>query len=734
MQVNTQELKKLYSSDFQLYLEEEWAVTWRTNYLRDLTRAKSASREEWLTPTFQEFLWNQNSVANIGPGRSVTVTSAYEDTELAELLYDLKNEPRPTTLIERGKRLQNAYKAVLSAVWQKHNERRPRARIIRLLAMLYPDDMTCLMDEGRINSVHGLIQAADPVTDFMARHASVRERIVEAIGAPDSDAANVGQAIFAWFLWQKIVKAPSTGTVVTHKEDDVSTDLPPLYLMPADAQRRSLTCVQDNVRLLVTVVREAEHGITREDLVTTILSDATQLNASSAGNIISQALGGLGLLQMANGTYTLTDLGRELLLSSDHASVLRGPLVGRVFGMGHLLLLLKRHPEGIGRTEAAGRLQALVPSWTTKMPGSHIISWAKLTGMALSETVDGVAKLKLTEAGEEFALALPDDFESKWIISGSEDIDALEPALNLDADKASTPYAVGDILADGCFFPGEHVRRALEILKRKKNLLLQGPPGTGKTWLAKRLAYALIEEKDDTRVMAVQFQPSMSYEDFVRGWRPDGLGGLKLADGAFLEAVAQANDEPGRAFVIVIEEINRGNPAQILGELLTLLEVDKRVKEEGLRLAYPRTTEERVFVPPNLYIVGAMNLADRSLALVDLAMRRRFAFVSLEPSLNDAWKKWCLDLGADAGFLADVKGRIDELNEKIGSDSQLGSQFAIGHSFVTPPAALEKAPQANWKLWFNEVVDTEIAPLLQEYWFEKPAFVSALVEDLRLVE
>ncbi|CDZ54352.1 McrB family protein [Neorhizobium galegae] len=732
MQVDTHNLKNLYSNDFQSYLAEDWAVSWRANYVRDVTRTNQASREEWLTPEFQQFLWDHNSVANIGPGRSVTVTSAYGDMKLAELLFDLRNDPRPTALADRGKRLQKAYEIILSAVWQKHNERRPRARIIRLLALLYPDDMTCLMDESRINAVHGLVQAADPITNFMARHASVRDRIAEVIGAPDSDLARVDQAIFAWFLWQKVVKAPTTGSLKTEKEDEVSTDLPPLYLLPADAQRRSLACVQDNLRLLVTVVREAEHGITREDLVATILSEATQLNVSSAGNIISQALGGLGLLQMANGTYTLTDLGRELLLSSDHASVLRGPLVGRVFGMGHFLLLLKKHPQGIGRTDAAGKLQALVPSWTTKMPGSHIISWAKLTGMAASETVDGVAKLKLTEAGDEFALALPEDFETKWVITGPGDSDAFAPTLDLGDGKAGTPYTVADIITDGCFVALDEVQRALEILKRKKNLILQGPPGTGKTWLAKRLAYALIKEKDDTRLMAVQFQPSMSYEDFVRGWRPDGLGGLKLADGAFLEAIAQADDEPGRAFVIVIEEINRGNPAQILGELLTLLETDKRVKEEGLRLAYPRTTEERIFVPPNLHIIGTMNLADRSLALVDLAMRRRFAFFSLEPSLGDAWKKWCHDLGAPTGFLNDIKERIDALNDKIESDGQLGSQFAIGHSFVTPPHDLKNADQDRWKIWFNEVVDTEIAPLLQEYWYEKPGHAAALVDDLRL--
>jgi 5-methylcytosine-specific restriction protein B len=126
MQVDTQNLKSLYSGDFQAYLAEEWAVVWRANYVRDLTRTKEASRDEWLTPEFQQFLWDQNTVANIGPGRSVTVTSAYGDTKLAELFFDLKNDPRPISLADRGKRLQDAYETVLAAVWQKHNAWRNR--------------------------------------------------------------------------------------------------------------------------------------------------------------------------------------------------------------------------------------------------------------------------------------------------------------------------------------------------------------------------------------------------------------------------------------------------------------------------------------------------------------------------------------------------------------------------------------------------------------------------------
>ncbi|RGE45512.1 AAA family ATPase [Comamonas testosteroni] len=282
------------------------------------------------------------------------------------------------------------------------------------------------------------------------------------------------------------------------------------------------------------------------------------------------------------------------------------------------------------------------------------------------------------------------------------------------------PYSVEDILKDGCFLERTEIDRLLDRLRTKKNLILQGPPGTGKTWLAKRLAFALMGQKDDSKVRAVQFHPNLSYEDFVRGWRPTGEGKLSLADGVFMEAIKAASKDPSSKFVVVIEEINRGNPAQIFGELLTLLEAGKRTPNEALELCYPDADGKRrpVHIPENLYVVGTMNIADRSLALVDLALRRRFAFVGLEPRLGQVWREWVVkDCAVDPGLVADIERRIAELNDQIATDARLGKQFRIGHSYVTPAHRLEAG---DTKKWFQQVVDTEIGPLLDEYWFDAP--------------
>ena len=296
-----------------------------------------------------------------------------------------------------------------------------------------------------------------------------------------------------------------------------------------------------------------------------------------------------------------------------------------------------------------------------------------------------------------------------------------EEALSLIEGRGSgtieeEAYSIDDIIVEGCFLERDRLEGILDRLRNKKNLILQGPPGTGKTWLAKKLAFALIGSRSERRVRPLQFHPNLSYEDFVRGWRPGGDGRLTLEDGTFLKAIEDAGKEPSLDFVVVIEEINRGNPAQIFGEMLTLLEADKRTKQEALALSYPRSADERIHIPLNLYVIGTMNVADRSLALVDLALRRRFGFIDLEPILGDVWRNWVgQQFGIDTAFLADIENRITSLNQTIAEDSLLGPQFRVGHSAVTPSGGTQIE---NPGQWFRQVVETEIGPLLDEYWFD----------------
>ena len=251
------------------------------------------------------------------------------------------------------------------------------------------------------------------------------------------------------------------------------------------------------------------------------------------------------------------------------------------------------------------------------------------------------------------------------------------------------------------------------------------------------MAYALIGAKDKDKLKAIQFHSNISYEDFVIGYRPSSDeksgGKLELKPGSFLEMIHKAKNDGTNKYVVVIEEINRGNPAGVFGEMLTLLEADKRKEEEALQLIYSNEKYGKgVFVPANLFVIGTMNVADRSLALIDFALRRRFAFIDLQPNFEDKWKEWVhKETDIPEAFLEKIGQRMRELNDKIADDRGLGEQYKIGHSYFTPDDKTIKVDYENkHELWYEEVIKTEIEPLLREYWFDNPDTAKEEVEKL----
>ena len=287
---------------------------------------------------------------------------------------------------------------------------------------------------------------------------------------------------------------------------------------------------------------------------------------------------------------------------------------------------------------------------------------------------------------------------------------------SLKRRQTPEPYGMDDALSE-LFLEQSALERLLAIWAGKKNLILQGAPGVGKSFVAKRLAYLLLEAKDSSRVETIQFHQSYSYEDFVQGYRPDGKGGFTLRDGVFHRFCEKASLSPGRPHVFIIDEINRGNLSKILGELMLLIEHDKRGPGWATTLTYSEPGEPRFFVPENLYLLGMMNTADRSLSIVDYALRRRFSFALLEPMFgSDKFRDFLLDRGVPEEIVALIVARMTALNQAIGEDrANLGPGYRIGHSFFVPPEGFEYDPG-----WYRRVIETEIHPLLEEYWFDDP--------------
>lgn len=287
-----------------------------------------------------------------------------------------------------------------------------------------------------------------------------------------------------------------------------------------------------------------------------------------------------------------------------------------------------------------------------------------------------------------------------------------------EATKNYPVYTAEDFL-DEVFMPEDEYSRLVGILKTKKNIILQGAPGVGKTFAAKRLAYSVMGVKDIERVMMVQFHQSYSYEDFIMGFRPS-TEGFELKKGAFYNFCKKAEIDSDNDYFFIIDEINRGNLSKIFGELFMLIENDKR--GISLQLLY---SDEKFAVPKNVYIIGMMNTADRSLAMLDYALRRRFAFFEIKPGFEtDGFREYRMAI--DDERFNKLINCVENLNNAISADESLGDGFCIGHSYFCNLSADSIDEQTLYG-----IVEYELIPLLKEYWFDEPLKVKNWSNNLR---
>lgn len=302
--------------------------------------------------------------------------------------------------------------------------------------------------------------------------------------------------------------------------------------------------------------------------------------------------------------------------------------------------------------------------------------------------------------------------------------ETLENGPEIQEDLSSDQTS--EMLAD-LFLSASDFDQMLKLLAKKKNVILQGPPGVGKSYIAKRLAYELIGVKDPTRVSMIQFHQTYSYEDFIQGYRPIPDGTFQLKNGVFYEFCKTASTDSATPYVFIIDEINRGNLSKIFGELMLLIEADKRSPEYALALTYSKRGDDLFYIPPNIHLIGMMNTADRSLAMVDYALRRRFRFIDLKPEFaSPKFRQYLLEMGVGESLIGRIVEKMQYINHEIAEDTgNLGKGYCIGHSFFCPETMGEHGED-----WYREIILFEIAPLIREYWFDKPEKAESTVARL----
>lgn len=298
-------------------------------------------------------------------------------------------------------------------------------------------------------------------------------------------------------------------------------------------------------------------------------------------------------------------------------------------------------------------------------------------------------------------------------------IDENEDGDGVEQEETLFPEYTPEKFLEDVYMDGDSYDTLVELIRMKRNVILQGAPGVGKTFAAKRLAYSMMGCKDQNRVMMVQFHQSYTYEDFIEGFRPSSTSSsFEIKKGAFANFCKKAAEDPDNEYFFIIDEINRGNLSKIFGELFMLIENDKR--GNALQLLY---SGDKFSVPPKLYIIGMMNTADRSLAMLDYALRRRFAFFEMKPGFeSEGFREYKMAF-ANAKFdsLVDC---VEKLNAVIAADDSLGEGFCIGHSYFCNLTAITDKALSN-------IVEYEMIPLLKEYWYDDPIKVKDWIEKLR---
>ncbi|MDE0678954.1 MAG: AAA family ATPase [Gammaproteobacteria bacterium] len=634
-----------------------------------LERVQSTAPEDRSGESFVRLVWEQNPLDGLGHG-DYSLENAYTDAGFRDDFAKAVNQ----TLPQEGQQRLEAINGLVDQTGElakkfvkanKSGEQQvPMAKTLRALTALFPFDLTpptYAVTLKKLTIAMDLTSRTSKYTygKYAEKSREIIDRLDGVLGPlPKSD----------WTaLATRRQLARSLGNLCSESAPAQEAELKPL---PASDRRKGLVAFGGLWERLLRVVEYVNNKPTKDELRNFMREGYPAKKDGSISTEINSIEKEFNAIEAWENRYSLTDTGRKLLETRSPDAV-RDWLLTRILGPDHVLVALGK---GVcTKQDVTELLQRVNPGWTTKFAPDQMLSW--LRALSVVE-LDPSGNLVLTESGRRWESLI--HWEPEYLEKPPDD-NALPPISTLEE------------LARELNLPVDFLQNIETLLEEKKQVIFQGPPGTGKTFVAQKFARHLAGAKD--RCELVQFHPSYSYEDFVRGYRPtlldQGQAGFELKDGPFLRIARQAEQDPDRNYFLIIDEINRGNLAKVLGELYFLLEYRK----EAVNLMYQEDEEHPFKMPPNLYIIGTMNTADRSIALVDLALRRRFAFVDF--ATNTEPVKGLLSRWLEANNLAGmdwVADIVERANEKLDDH-----HAAIGPSYFMRRKLDDAAVERIWK-------------------------------------